>query len=296
MIVNVSLDSSAFDETLHVLRFSAIASQVRIPAAVPDTTELSDSFEGGEDDDDDEEFEALIQEIENLQEENFKLKRDIRQHYIDMQFHELHIRETMVAENIQKCLEIEKFHQESVDHERAVMEECENRRLSILRRMMTEAHESELTDLNSEIDQLKQQLQASNSEVNQLKQQLQASSSKVNQLKQELQASNSEVDQLKRQLQASNSEVACKQQVLTEQLFSNGEEFQMLTNHVADFEDEVRDLHLLLNEKDSKLDSLLEENSQLRKSLEDANKQATDGVRELKETKMKLLEYEEKVQ
>jgi hypothetical protein len=39
-------------------------SQVRIPAAVPDTTELSDSFEGGEDDDDDEEFEALIQEIE----------------------------------------------------------------------------------------------------------------------------------------------------------------------------------------------------------------------------------------
>jgi kinesin family protein 20 len=64
MIVNVSLDSSAFDETLHVLRFSAIASQVRIPAAVPDTTELSDSFEGGEDDDDDEEFEALIQEIE----------------------------------------------------------------------------------------------------------------------------------------------------------------------------------------------------------------------------------------
>ena len=42
------------------------------------------------------------------------LKRDIRQKYIDMQFQELHIRETIVAENMKKFLEIDKFYQ-SVD-------------------------------------------------------------------------------------------------------------------------------------------------------------------------------------
>ena len=99
----------------------------------------------------------------------------------------------------------------------------------------------------------------------------------------ELLALNTEVDQLKQQLQASNSEVVCEQQMLpAEQLAAKGEEVQKLMDHMADFEDELRDLQLLLNEKDSKLDDLMEENSQLRTSLEDANRQVTAGAIELK--------------
>ncbi|XP_062518729.1 kinesin-like protein KIF20A isoform X2 [Corticium candelabrum] len=161
MIVNVSSDPNMFDETLHVLRFSAVASQVRIAVPVNETVVSDDSSE-----DEDEEFDTLLEEIENLREENLMLKREIRHEKSALQWQELRLRDQFTAESIKKLTEMDICYQESIDSERIRMEEAEQRRLSLQGRMMMEAHESEIFVLTSEINGLKQKLSTQANVVN----------------------------------------------------------------------------------------------------------------------------------
>lgn len=57
------------------------------------------------------------------------------------------------------------FVRESLDSERDRMEEAEQRRMSLLGRMMTDSHQSEVSSLSKEIDLLKQQIHTANNEM-----------------------------------------------------------------------------------------------------------------------------------
>uniref|UniRef100_A0A8D0SL93 Kinesin-like protein n=1 Tax=Sus scrofa TaxID=9823 RepID=A0A8D0SL93_PIG len=169
MIVNVNPCASTYDETLHVAKFSAIASQLGFPSLHSFIKEhslrASPSLETGAktdpslDDDIETEVdistygkEELLQVVEAMK----ALLLKERQEKLQL---EMHLRDEICNEMVEQMQQREQWCSEHLDTQKELLEEMYEEKLTILKESLTSFYQEELQERDEKIEELEALLQ-----------------------------------------------------------------------------------------------------------------------------------------
>ncbi|XP_013850611.1 kinesin-like protein KIF20A isoform X3 [Sus scrofa] len=169
MIVNVNPCASTYDETLHVAKFSAIASQLGFPSLHSFIKEhslrASPSLETGAktdpslDDDIENEVdistygkEELLQVVEAMK----ALLLKERQEKLQL---EMHLRDEICNEMVEQMQQREQWCSEHLDTQKELLEEMYEEKLTILKESLTSFYQEELQERDEKIEELEALLQ-----------------------------------------------------------------------------------------------------------------------------------------
>ncbi|XP_027460053.1 kinesin-like protein KIF20A isoform X2 [Zalophus californianus] len=158
MIVNVNPCSSTYDETLHVAKFSAIASQEHSLRASP-SLEMGAKTEPGLDDDIENEVdismygkEELLQVVEAMK----ALLCKERQEKLQL---EMQLRDEICNEMVEQMQQREQWCSEHLDTQKELLEEMYEEKLKILKESLTSFYQEELQERDEKIEELEALLQ-----------------------------------------------------------------------------------------------------------------------------------------
>uniref|UniRef100_A0A1I8GW17 Kinesin motor domain-containing protein n=1 Tax=Macrostomum lignano TaxID=282301 RepID=A0A1I8GW17_9PLAT len=193
MIVNISRCASLFDDTLNVLRFSALASNITEEQQYEVTYVDANEFE-------------MADIAQCNKEEMLKLIGDLRQtvqqQEEEMEEREMRIRRELIAERDRLMSEMEERFEQQLQEQKELQEERHDTRLreyldtsqrisDNLKKRMVEAHKRKLAEMQAKIDRLEEQLGEARSEADQQDEQLNNLNNKVEKLEMELAAAQS---------------------------------------------------------------------------------------------------------
>ncbi|KAM4747844.1 kinesin-like protein KIF20A [Rhinophrynus dorsalis] len=183
MIVNINQCASTYDETLHAMKFSAIASQLvqappmklnlpSIQSLIKESSLLAnrsytddeDAEEGSDESDSETDIamfnkEELLQVIENMK----QLIVKERQEKLSL---ETEIRKEVFNEMMEMMQEEKTQHSESLEHERDMLEELYEGRLENLKESLTRYYKRELEERDEKIGELEAALDEASNAVN----------------------------------------------------------------------------------------------------------------------------------
>ncbi|XP_030888068.1 kinesin-like protein KIF20A isoform X2 [Leptonychotes weddellii] len=158
MIVNVNPCASTYDETLHVAKFSAIASQEHSLRASP-SLEMGAKTEPGLDDDIENEVdismygkEELLQVVEAMK----ALLCKERQEKLQL---EMQLRDEICNEMVEQMQQREQWCSEHLDTQKELLEEMYEEKLKILKESLTSFYQEELQERDEKIEELEALLQ-----------------------------------------------------------------------------------------------------------------------------------------
>ncbi|XP_029439174.1 kinesin-like protein KIF20A [Rhinatrema bivittatum] len=225
MIVNINQCASTYDETLHALKFSAIASQLvqspplklhipSIQSLVMECSLAEDEMEA------DSEADVTVFSREDLLEAIEAMKERLLKERKDRVAMELRIREEVCAEMIEELQKREKDFSEHLETEKELLEEMYENRLENLKESLTKYYKHELKDKEERIKELEEALQHDVSDISIKQQELEqplrrskrvAAASSLQQevelIKQQLLGTKAELDQCQSELEKKSKEL-----------------------------------------------------------------------------------------
>eukprot|EP00040_Diaphanoeca_grandis_P029731 m.174695 g.174695 ORF g.174695 m.174695 type:complete len:1087 (-) comp31780_c0_seq1:653-3913(-) len=260
MIVNVANVNESFDETLHVLKFSALASKVNVPAIMSkiDTgiNRLEKEIERGyiEDISDLEEYTCALTEQLNM------LKSQLANGQMDSALAEERIREEVAEEMAEQLEQLEEHYQKQITAQTEATENMYQKKLNVFARSVARVPaKSRIAELGLENDSentQSAQLADAHAEISSLKRQIE-----------ELEESKDDVEEMKEemaQVVESLDEVTLEKQALENTI-------QKLQDSL---QDQVQRYEKLESDSGADLEKLQETHTQILESLKEENSRA----------------------
>ncbi|NWR82598.1 KI20A protein, partial [Furnarius figulus] len=240
MIVNINQCASAYDETLYVAKFSAIASQLvqapptklglpslqsiikehnRRTSQVVETTEEVES----EDEDTEDETDVSMYERKDLLRAVEAARELLVQERLKKLQLEMHLREEICNEMLEHMQQKEQWWSQHVDVQREQLEELYEEKLTILKELLTDHYQEkiqerdeEISELQAALQEMKQKLESLDTKEKDLEQGLRRSKRVATScaLQKELADTKAKLEQCQRELHTTTAELHKYQKIL----------------------------------------------------------------------------------
>ncbi|NXK90958.1 KI20A protein, partial [Formicarius rufipectus] len=240
MIVNINQCASAYDETLYVAKFSAIASQlVQAPPTklglpslqsiikehnrrTSQVAEVNEELESEDKDTEDEADVSMYEKKDLLRAVEAARELLVQERLKKLQL-EMHLREEICNEMLEHMQQKEQWWSQHVDAQREQLEELYEEKLTILKELLTDHYQEKIQERDEEISELqaalretKQKLESQDTKEKDLEQSLCRSKRVATSctLQRELADTKARLEQCQRELQTTTAELHKYQKIL----------------------------------------------------------------------------------